>query len=94
MLAFMAECFWPGVTEQQLMAAGARARQAAGAISSDGVIARYTGSILVPGDEIAFCLFEATSIDAASDLNRRAAIPFERLLEIVHLGPGRLASGN
>jgi hypothetical protein len=86
--AFMAECFWPGVTEQQLMDAGARARQAAGAISSGD--ACYTGSILVPSDEIAFCLFEATSLDAASDLNRRAAIPFERILEIVRLGPGRL----
>jgi hypothetical protein len=81
----MAECFWPGVTEQHLVNAGARARQAAGASSSDGGFARYMGSILVPSDEIAFCLFEATSIDAASDLNRRAAIPFERILQIVRL---------
>ena len=54
--AFMAECFWPGVTEQHLLNAGARARQAAGAGSSDGGFARYMGSILVPSDEIAFCL--------------------------------------
>ena len=93
MTAFMAECFWPGVTEQQLVDAGARARRAAGAIGPDGAFARYMSSILVPSDEIAFCLFEATSIDAASDLNQRAAIPFERILEIVHLGPeGRPAS--
>jgi hypothetical protein len=39
----MAECSWPGVTEQQLADAGARAHW--------------------------------------------AAIPFERILEIVHLGP-------
>jgi hypothetical protein len=87
MTTFMAECFWPGVTEQQLVDAGARARRVAQAISLDGVFARYTGSILVPTDEIALCLFEATSIDAASDVNRRAAIPFERILEIVRLGP-------
>ena len=84
---FMAECFWPGVTEQQLADAGARAGQAAQAISSNGGLARYLGSILVPADEIALCLFEAPSLDAASELNRRAAIPFERILEIVRLDP-------
>jgi hypothetical protein len=82
---FMAECFWPGVTEQQLADAGARARQAADEINSSGILARYTGSILVPADEIALCFFEAASIDAVSDLNRRAAIPFERILQIVRL---------
>jgi hypothetical protein len=89
MTAFMAECFWPGVTEQQLAEAGARARRATEAITAGGVSARYVGSILVPADEIALCLFEAASIEAASDLNRRAAIPFERILEVVRLGPGR-----
>ena len=81
----MAECFWPGVTEQQLADAGARARRAADEINSNGVLARYTGSILVPNDEIALCFFDAASIDAVSDLNRRAAIPFERILQIVRL---------
>ena len=85
MTSFMAECFWPGVTEQQLAEAGARARRASGAITSGGVPVRYIGSILVPADEIALCLFEAASIEAASDLNRRAAIPFERILQIVRL---------
>ncbi len=81
----MAECFWPGVTARQLADAGARARRAADEINSDGVVARYTGSILVPADEIALCFFDAASIDAASDLNRRAAIPFERILQIVRI---------
>ena len=81
----MAECFWPGVTARQLTDAGARARRAADEINSNGVVACYTGSILVPADEIALCFFEAASIDAASDLNRRAAIPFERILQIVRI---------
>jgi len=81
----MAECFWPGVTARQLAGVGARARRAADEINSDGVVARYTGSILVPADEIALCFFDAASIDAASDLSRRAAIPFERILQIVRI---------
>ncbi len=83
---FMAECFWPGVDQQQLVAAGARARRAAHAITAEGTFARYLGSILVPADEIAFCFLETASIDAAVDVNRRAAIPSERILEIVQLG--------
>ena len=83
----MAECFWPGVTRRLLDDAGRRAGQAAQGFSSKGASTRYVGSILVPADEIALCLFEAPSIDAATELNERAAIPFERIVEIVRLDP-------
>jgi hypothetical protein len=83
----MAECFWPGVTRLLLEDCGRRAGQAAHGFGSKGASTRYVGSILVPVDEIALCLFEAPSIDAATELNERAAIPFERILEIVRLDP-------
>ncbi|HEY8724900.1 MAG TPA: hypothetical protein VIL92_13715 [Gaiellaceae bacterium] len=79
----MAECFWPGVSAQQVADAGERVRQASYAISADDGSSRYLGSILVPTDEIALFLFEATSLEAASEVNRRAEIPFERILEVV-----------
>ena len=82
----MAECFWPGVTAQKVTDTGERVRQAAAALNPEGCFARYIGSILVPTDEIALCLFEAASPAAASELNRQAAIPSERILEIVHMG--------
>jgi hypothetical protein len=82
-LSFMAECFWPGVTGQEVEQAGARSGRAAREASSAGDFTRYLGSILVPTDEIAFFLFEATSLEAASEVNRRAEIPFERILEVV-----------
>jgi hypothetical protein len=91
-ITFMAECFWPGVNEQKVEDAGARGRRAAQAVSSEGGSARYIGSILIPSDEIALCLFAATSINEASEVNRRAAIPFERILEIVRLSPKRTNS--
>jgi hypothetical protein len=87
MTAYMAECFWPGVSERQVADAGARARAVVRAIAAEGVLARYLGSILVPSDEIAFCLFEASSADLAGELGRRAAIPFERILEVVRVPP-------
>ncbi len=82
----MAECFWPGVSAQKVADAGERVRQASNAISSDDRFSRYLGSILVPTDEIAFCLFEAATIEAATELAKRAAVPAERILEIVRLG--------
>jgi hypothetical protein len=81
----MAECFWPGVTAQMVEAAGERVRQAVEMSNVDGHQARYLGSILVPSDEIAFCLFEAGSAAAAAELNGLAALPSERILEIVRL---------
>jgi hypothetical protein len=84
-ITFMAECFWPGVTEEKLADAGERIRLAARATVSHGRASRYIGSILVPADEIALCLFEAPSDAVALELNERAAIPSERVLRIVQL---------
>jgi hypothetical protein len=85
-ITFMAECFWPGVTAQNVADAGERVRQASRTTSSEEGFARYLGSILVPTDEIALVFLEAASIDSASALARQAAIPSERILEIVRLG--------
>jgi hypothetical protein len=82
MIGFMAECFWPGVTEEKVVAAGERIRRAV----RDGRAGRYIGSILVPGDEIALCLFDAPSQEAAGELGANAAIPSERILRIVRFG--------
>ena len=87
MVSFMAECFWPGVTRLLVEDAGRRAGHAAQRFNSNGAFTQYVGTILVPADEIALCMFEAPSIDAATELNERAAIPFERILEIVRLDP-------
>jgi len=84
----MAECFWPGVTGMQVIEAGHRARRAIRDVESATVAACYLGSILVPNDEIALYLFEANSLDVVSDTGRRAAIPCERVVEIVQLGAG------
>lgn len=86
----MAECFWPGITERDLLEAGGRARRAAEATTGDLGPVRYLGSILVPADEIALCLFEAPSLGAASKVNRQAAIPSERILEVLRLAPASL----
>jgi hypothetical protein len=84
-MTFMAECFWPGVTVEKVADVGERIRQAACAIGPSARSGHYIGSILVPTDEIAFCLFEAPSKATAAQLNKQAGIPSERVLQIVHL---------
>jgi hypothetical protein len=85
LLTFMAECFWPGVTAEKVTDVGERIRGAACAIGPRARSGRYIGSILVPADEIAFCLFEAPSKATALQLDKQAGIPSERVLQIVHL---------
>jgi Protein of unknown function (DUF4242) len=86
-LTFMAECFWPDMSEAKVQAAGTRAGHAARAASRDGDAVRYLGAILIPADEVAFCLFEASSAQLVREINQRAQIPFERILATVRLDP-------
>ena len=80
MTEYLAECLWPGVTEADLAALDARARAA----TTAGEV-RYLGSRLVPSDEVVFCFFEGPSFEAVRAVAARAAIPFERILESIHV---------
>ena len=71
--SFVAECFWPGVREEDVAALDARIT----ACLAGGV--RYRGSILIVEDEVVLCQFEGAPGEIR-DVARRARIPFERLL--------------
>ncbi len=77
---FIAECFWPGVSEHDLGALDARATACAGELSRSGEPVRYLGSVLMREDEVVLCRFEGdgAAVRRAAEL---AAIPFERILE-------------
>jgi len=64
------------------MAAARRAQQAAEALSEQGSEITYRSAFLVPGDEVAFCLFDASSPAAVEDACRRAELPFDRILPV------------
>jgi len=40
-------------------------------------------SILIPGEEVVFSVYEAPSTAALQELNERAGIPFSRIVEAV-----------
>ena len=81
----MAECFWPDMTEAMVREAGIRAGRAAHAANLDGAAVRYLGAILIPADEVAFCLFEGSSAHLVREVSELAEIPFERILQTVRL---------
>jgi hypothetical protein len=90
----MAECFWPDMTEAKVREAGTRAGHAARAASRDGDAVRYLGAILIPADEVAFCLFEASSAHLVREISLRAEIPFERILATVRLDATKTATAS
>jgi hypothetical protein len=77
---YVAECFWPGVREDDLSALDERVAGVVAGLSENGEPIRYLGSILMRGDEVVLCLFEGSEpmvrLAAA-----QAEVPFERILE-------------
>jgi hypothetical protein len=74
--SFVAECFWPGVHEQDVRDLDQRIRTCA----ANATDVRYVGSFLIRADEVVICQFEGTQ-QTVRTLAERAGVPFERLLE-------------
>jgi len=77
--SFVAECFWPSVTEADLVALDRRVAQAAADLAR-GTGFRYLGSILLREDEVVLCQFEGTAA-AVREVAEQSEIPFARILE-------------
>lgn len=81
MALYVVERSLPGVTSEQLVAAAGRAKSTAAAMSSPGAPVRYVRSTFIPGEARCFCLFEAPTARIVEQVNERAGIPFERVVE-------------
>jgi len=81
--SYIAECFWPDVHPEQVEEAAARARQSAQDLTRAGTPVDFTGSILMPGDDVVFYLFDGVSPEAVREACERASIRFERIVESV-----------
>jgi len=70
------------------MVTARRAQQAAEELSEHGSEIIYRSAFLVPGDEVAFCLFDASSPAVVEEACRRADIPFDRILPVTPIDVG------
>jgi hypothetical protein len=81
---YVAKCFWPGVSTQDVARAGARAACETWRRRRPAV---YLGAICFPDDELVLCLFVATSRSAVQRSADRAGMPCERVMRSVWM-PG------
>jgi hypothetical protein len=85
---FLVECFWPGVTREQVEAANARASERAAALDRVGSSLRFLGSLLVPGDEVVLFQFSAGSREEVVHTSHEAKLPFDRVTASLWLEAG------
>ena len=87
MQTFVVERSLKGIAMDQLAAAQKRAIDTAGEMSAQGTPVRYLRSTFVPESGQCMCLFEADSAQDVEALNRKAGIPFTRVLPAMDLVP-------
>lgn len=85
MKTWMVERELAGIPMDALGAAQGRAIQTADEMTRNGTQISYLRSAYVPGDGRCMCLFRAQDAAQVEDLNRRAQIPFTRVVEVLDL---------
>jgi hypothetical protein len=73
----LAECIWPGVSDESVRALDGRLREELASAAGGTVV--YIGSVLMPEDEVLFCLF-AGPVEEVRSLALRAGVPMERIV--------------
>jgi len=82
---YIVERYLPGITPQELAAAAGRAKATTAEMTDEGTPVRYLRSTFLPAEEKCYCLFDGESPDAVEVAQDRAAIPYERVVEAMHI---------
>jgi hypothetical protein len=85
---FLVEHYWPGVTPEEFRSAAERVRVSAEELSLADRRIAFLHSTLVPGDEAAFCVFQAGSMETVVEAYTRAGVTFERILDALEVERG------
>lgn len=93
MPTYVVERYLPGGTWEQVLDAARRVRRSAAQLAAAGTPVRYLRSTFLPTDETCCCLFQAPSEDAVKQANDRAQLPFDRIVEVIHVAAEDLADG-
>jgi Nickel responsive protein SCO4226-like len=93
-VVYVVERYVPGLSRSGLLAALARLREATRQLRNEGAPVRYLGSTIVLEDEACFCQFEGPSEAAVAEANRRAGVPFDRIVAAVAVLPAAGEEGD
>jgi len=91
MSQYVVERYLPGITPEQLTAAAVAAKSTTAEMTDEGTPVRYLRSTFLPGEEKCYCLFDGPSADAVRAANERAGIPYDRVVEAMHLAADDLS---
>jgi uncharacterized protein DUF4242 len=78
---FLAELYLPSSDAKARRAAIGRAERAAAKLARAGAPVRYVRSVVVPGDEMCFLLFEADSAETVALVGETGGLAFDRVVE-------------
>jgi hypothetical protein len=86
---YMLQWFQPRLEEDAFVRLSQRLTHAAASLSEEGTPIRHLASAVSGPDEMAFCVLEAPSAEAASEVSRRAGLLIERITDAHFTGGGR-----
>jgi hypothetical protein len=87
-VVYVVERYVPGLSRSEVERALEQLKRVTRELQREGVRIRYLGSTIVPDDEACFCQFEAPSEQAVAEANRRADVPFDRIVAAIAVAPG------
>jgi hypothetical protein len=77
---YVVERYLPGLSRTDLLPGLSKLELAIEELRDEGTVVRYLGSTVVLGDEACFCQLEGPSEEAVAEANRRAGLPFDRIV--------------
>jgi hypothetical protein len=79
-MVYVVERYIPGLSRTDLLPGLSRLEPAIEELRGEGTLVRYFGSTIVLGDDACFCQFEGPSETAVAEANRKAGLPFDRIV--------------
>jgi hypothetical protein len=88
-MVYVVERYLPGLSRVNLLSRLSRLEPVIEELRGKGSAVRYLGSTIVLEDEACFCQFDASSVAVVAEANRRADLPFDRIVPAVLVQPTR-----
>jgi Protein of unknown function (DUF4242) len=85
-MVFVVERYLPGLLRSDLLRRLSTLERSELQKDSEPAV-RYLGSTIVLGDEACFCEFEGPSEAAVAEANRKAGLPFDRIVRAITVKP-------
>jgi hypothetical protein len=79
-MVYVVERYLPGLSRTDLLPGLSKLEPVIEELCGEGSAVRYLGSTIVLGDEACFCQFDGPSEAAVAEANRRAGLPFDRIV--------------